>query len=242
MAISQKGVKNGVPSLCLSEDGDGWVDSERIKAVGPDRAASEWLLRCGALVRYQGYDKWQQDYNGLPTGPLGKYKIQAIDATESCIMHRGFDYLDGLKHVEEIKLSKCIYIQDECLQRISETESLQKSLLRLMIISCGNVTDKGIIALHKLTVDIPSGSCLGTNSHWPPHSLPPQRKTNPHNPSIYNTLRSLFILTTFLSFHLSVSGVARKGQSPYSAKLLKQHHLVCLFYRSINTDKLVPNR
>ncbi|XP_014425515.2 ATP synthase subunit s, mitochondrial isoform X2 [Pelodiscus sinensis] len=127
------------------------VDYERIKAVGPDRAASEWLLRCGALVRFQGFDKWQQDYNGLPTGPLGKYKIQAIDATESCIMYTGFDYLDGLEHVAEIKLNKCIYIQDECLQRISEIESLQKSLLRLMIMSCGNVTDKGVIALHKLT-------------------------------------------------------------------------------------------
>lgn len=69
------------------------VDRERIEAVGPDRAASEWLLRCGALVRYRGHDNWQQDYNGLPTGPLGKYKIQAIDATESCIMHKGFDYL-----------------------------------------------------------------------------------------------------------------------------------------------------
>ncbi|XP_033917258.1 ATP synthase subunit s, mitochondrial [Melopsittacus undulatus] len=126
------------------------VDYERIQAVGPDRAASEWLLRCGALVRYQGYQKWQQDYSGLPTGPLGKYKIEAIDATESCIMYRGFDYLDGLKHVTEIKLQKCIYIQDECLQRISETKNLQKSLLQLKIISCGNVTDKGIIALHKL--------------------------------------------------------------------------------------------
>uniref|UniRef100_A0A8C9EV29 Distal membrane arm assembly complex 2 like n=1 Tax=Pavo cristatus TaxID=9049 RepID=A0A8C9EV29_PAVCR len=127
------------------------VDYERIQAVGPDRAASEWLLRCGALVRYQGYEKWQQDYSGLPTGPLGKYKIEAINATESCIMYRGFDYLDGLEHVAEIKLQKCIYIQDECLQRLSETKNLQKSLLQLKIISCGNVTDKGIIALHKLT-------------------------------------------------------------------------------------------
>uniref|UniRef100_A0A8D0GD06 Distal membrane arm assembly component 2 like n=1 Tax=Sphenodon punctatus TaxID=8508 RepID=A0A8D0GD06_SPHPU len=126
------------------------VDYERIQAVGPDRAASEWLLRCGALVRYHGYDKWQRDYNGLPTGTLGKYKIQAIDATESCIMHQGFDYLDGLEHVEEIKLCKCIYILDACLQRISETATLQKSLLQLQIISCGNVTDQGILALHKL--------------------------------------------------------------------------------------------
>lgn len=69
------------------------VDYERIKAVGPDRAAAEWLLRCGAKVRFRGFDRWQHDYNGLPTGPLGRYQIQAIDATESCIMYRGFDYL-----------------------------------------------------------------------------------------------------------------------------------------------------
>ncbi|XP_039910357.1 ATP synthase subunit s, mitochondrial [Hirundo rustica] len=127
------------------------VDHERIRAVGPDRAASEWLLRCGALVRYQGSPKWQQDYNGLPTGPLGKYRIEAINATESCIMYRGFDYLDGLEHVTDIKLEKCMYIQDECLQRLSQTSNLQRSLQQLKIISCGNVTDKGILALHKLT-------------------------------------------------------------------------------------------
>lgn len=69
------------------------VDHERIKDVGPDRAASEWLLRCGAMVRYHGQERWQKDYNNLPTGPLDKYKIQAIDATDSCIMSIGFDHL-----------------------------------------------------------------------------------------------------------------------------------------------------
>jgi len=69
------------------------VDYERIKDVGPDRAASEWLLRCGATVRYHGQERWQKDYNHLPTGPLDKYKIQAIDATDSCIMRIGFDHL-----------------------------------------------------------------------------------------------------------------------------------------------------
>lgn len=126
------------------------VDYERIKAVGPDRAAAEWLLRCGAKVRFQGFDRWQHDYNGLPTGPLGRYKIQAIDATESCIMYRGFDHLDGLEHLEEVRLNKCIYIEDTCLERLSKTEKLQDSLRRLEIVSCGNVTDKGLIALHHL--------------------------------------------------------------------------------------------
>uniref|UniRef100_A0A3Q0RLN3 Distal membrane arm assembly component 2 like n=1 Tax=Amphilophus citrinellus TaxID=61819 RepID=A0A3Q0RLN3_AMPCI len=126
------------------------VDYERIKAVGPDRAAAEWLLRCGAKVRFQGFDRWHHDYNALPTGSLGRYKIQAIDATESCIMYKGFDYLDGLKHVEEIKFSKCIYIEDTCLERLSSIENLQESMYMMEVVSCGNVTDKGIIALHKL--------------------------------------------------------------------------------------------
>ncbi|XP_032963050.1 ATP synthase subunit s, mitochondrial isoform X4 [Rhinolophus ferrumequinum] len=69
------------------------VDYERIRDVGPDRAASEWLLRCGAMVRYHGQERWQNNYNNLPTGPLNKYKIQAIDATDSCIMGIGFDHM-----------------------------------------------------------------------------------------------------------------------------------------------------
>ncbi|KAI4804094.1 hypothetical protein KUCAC02_025736, partial [Chaenocephalus aceratus] len=126
------------------------VDYERIQTVGPDRAAAEWLLRCGAKVRFQGLDRWQHDYNALPTGPLGRFKIQGIDATESCIMYRGFDHLDGLQHLEEIKLNRCIYIEDTCLERLSTIENLQQSLLRMEVVSCGNVTDKGLIALHKL--------------------------------------------------------------------------------------------
>ncbi|XP_010894584.2 ATP synthase subunit s, mitochondrial [Esox lucius] len=126
------------------------VDYERIKEVGHDRAAAEWLTRCGAKVRFQGFDRWQHDYNALPTGPLGRFKIQGIDATDSCIMYKGFDHLDGLQHLEEIKFNKSMYIEDACLERISSIENLQSSLVKMEVVSCGNVTDKGIIALHKL--------------------------------------------------------------------------------------------
>ncbi|XP_008311297.1 ATP synthase subunit s, mitochondrial [Cynoglossus semilaevis] len=126
------------------------VDYDRIKTVGPDRAAAEWLLRCGAKVRFQGLDRWHQDYNALPTGPLDRHKIVAIDATDSCIMYRGFDHLDGLKYLDEIQFKKCIYLEDTCLEKLSSLQNLQESLHLLEVVSCGNVTDKGIIALHKL--------------------------------------------------------------------------------------------
>ncbi|XP_037382492.1 ATP synthase subunit s, mitochondrial-like [Talpa occidentalis] len=127
------------------------VDYECIKDVGPDRAASERLLCCEAMVRYHGPQRWQKDYNSLPTGPLDKYKIQAIDATDSCIMRIGFDYLEGLQHVEKIKLCKCHYIEDDCLEGLSQFENLQNSMLEMEIISCGNITSKGIIALYHLS-------------------------------------------------------------------------------------------
>ena len=57
---------------------------------------------------------------------------------------------DGLKHLEEIKFNKCIYIEDTCLERLSTIENLQESLYMMEVVSCGNVSDKGIIALHKL--------------------------------------------------------------------------------------------
>ncbi|KAG8517745.1 ATP synthase subunit s, mitochondrial, partial [Galemys pyrenaicus] len=147
-----------LPWSCGSRYFWGWlnavfnkVDYERIREAGPDRAASEWLLRCGAMVRYHGQHRWQMDYNNLPTGPLDKYKIQAIDATDSCIMSIGFDYLEGLQHVEKIRLCKCHYIEDDCLERLSKFENLQKSVLEMEVISCGNITEKGIIALYNLS-------------------------------------------------------------------------------------------
>ncbi|XP_077797106.1 ATP synthase subunit s, mitochondrial isoform X1 [Macaca mulatta] len=157
--VSQQlcGIKK-LPWSCDSRYFWGWlnavfnkVDYDRIRDVGPDRAASEWLLRCGAMVRYHGQERWQTDYNHLPTGPLDKYKIQAIDATNSCIMSIGFDHMVGLQHVEKIRLCKCHYIEDDCLLRLGQLENLQKSILEMEIISCGNITDKGIIALRHLS-------------------------------------------------------------------------------------------
>lgn len=57
---------------------------------------------------------------------------------------------EGLKHLEEIKFNKCIYIEDTCLERLSSIESLQETLYMMELVSCGNVTDKGVIALHRL--------------------------------------------------------------------------------------------
>merc|ERR1719309_1295875 len=75
-------------SVCF----EGWfigafnkVDQARIKEVGVDRAAAEWLLRCGAGVRWTGSKKFLHDYNTLLTTNM-RLQIAEIDATEAAIM------------------------------------------------------------------------------------------------------------------------------------------------------------
>lgn len=67
-------------------------DKGRVDEVGPDIACAEWLLRCGAQVRWKESDKWHKDYNTLPRDPL-RNKIEEIDATDSAVMNIGFLHL-----------------------------------------------------------------------------------------------------------------------------------------------------
>jgi H+-transporting ATP synthase F0 complex subunit s len=121
------------------------VDETRVKAVGPDLAAAEWLIRCGAGVKWSNTSGFTKEYNALPKHT--SEKIIAIDATDSCVMSVGFPYLRGLKAVKEVKLNKCYYLDDDSLNYL---KNLKSSLERLEIVSCGNITPTGLEAVKSL--------------------------------------------------------------------------------------------
>ncbi|XP_058793623.1 ATP synthase subunit s, mitochondrial [Phymastichus coffea] len=122
------------------------IDDSRVKQVGPDRACAEWLLRNGASVRWKGYKNYLEDYNLLPKESEKLY-LQAVDATDSAIHHDGFPHFFGCKYVEEVKLVRCNYIENDALSLLS---IVKDSLQNLEVIECKNITDEGLLHLKKL--------------------------------------------------------------------------------------------
>ena len=122
------------------------VDTDRIQAVGPDRAAAEWLLRCGAAVKWKDHSSYLKDYNSIHSSPGTKF-IQEIDATDSSISSIGFPHLKGLKYLDKMVIRKDPYLDDKALLML---EQVAESLKHLEIISCGNITDLGIKSLVNL--------------------------------------------------------------------------------------------
>uniref|UniRef100_A0A6M2CMF7 Putative atp synthase h+ transporting mitochondrial fo complex subunit s factor b n=1 Tax=Rhipicephalus microplus TaxID=6941 RepID=A0A6M2CMF7_RHIMP len=122
-------------------------DPDRIKEIGPDRAAAEWLIRCGAAVKWCGAVKFHTDYNTLPSTSSGAYRIEEIDATDSSIMAAGFPYLKDLTQLRSINMTRCNYLGDKALQML---QLRKDSLEEVRVISCGNVSDAGVKSLSEL--------------------------------------------------------------------------------------------
>lgn len=69
------------------------MDDDRIKQVGPDKACAEWLVKCGAGVRFHGQQRVISDYNLLGPSSSKTSKLADVIADEATIMSIGFTHL-----------------------------------------------------------------------------------------------------------------------------------------------------
>lgn len=67
-----------------------------MEEVGPNRACAEWLLKCGAQVKFKNWGDYLSDYNKLPPGAKESYLVEEIKAENTCIMASGMEYLSNL--------------------------------------------------------------------------------------------------------------------------------------------------
>lgn len=105
-------------------------DRKRVQEIGPDRACAEWLLRCGGSVRFKNWGSFVSNYNTIPIGPIGQFKIEEIRAINACITSEGFAYVDGLTDLKKIHLEKCDQVGDSMFW------SLYIHILFLLIFFC----------------------------------------------------------------------------------------------------------
>ncbi|CAK9300452.1 unnamed protein product [Gordionus sp. m RMFG-2023] len=120
-------------------------DKKRVKEVGPDQAAAEWLLRCGASLKFKNQSAWDSDYNSIVSEnskDVGR-RIEAIDTNESCVNEMGFGYLDGLQSLNSISLRYSPYVTDACLTKISKYSA--NTLETLIIDNCYEISEWGLL-------------------------------------------------------------------------------------------------
>ena len=60
--------------------------------MGANLACAEWLLKCGAHVKFKNWGTYLEDYNKLPPGGPNSFLIEEIRADNTCIMAKGFEY------------------------------------------------------------------------------------------------------------------------------------------------------
>uniref|UniRef100_A0AC34QMU2 Protein arginine N-methyltransferase 1 n=1 Tax=Panagrolaimus sp. JU765 TaxID=591449 RepID=A0AC34QMU2_9BILA len=138
-------------------DGFNMVDNSRVKDVGPDRAAAEWVVKCGGKVRFDKIGKTFDDFNMLitatadidPNVPAEQVHLVEIDATDSSISGFGCMHFEGLKHILDVKFIRCRQLQDFGFEYMANHVGNQ--LVCLTVESCPRITEYGLAHLERFS-------------------------------------------------------------------------------------------
>lgn len=125
------------------------VDTDRLRANGPDRTCAEWILRNGGAV--SGCDSPGQlitNYNCL--NAVGRdFRLHSIVARDIGLIAMGFDHLQGCERVQRIVLDGCTHLENEALAQLRHVSG---SLRELELCECRYFRDDGLMRLADLRV------------------------------------------------------------------------------------------
>ncbi|VDL70066.1 unnamed protein product [Nippostrongylus brasiliensis] len=161
--------KHNIPGLRWLLEGFNYYDMQRVKEVGPDRAAAEWIVRCGGAVniacRYCsifvfGFDNIADtfnDYNALikrtaeldPRVPADRVKVTHIHAVDASVTGYGCRHFNGLEGIKEVRFIRCDTLHDFGLEYMAK--AVGNRLEYLEIEECRRITEFGLVHLETCT-------------------------------------------------------------------------------------------
>ncbi|GAB1603914.1 distal membrane-arm assembly complex protein 2-like [Argonauta hians] len=123
---------------------------ERHRILGPDLASAHFLLARGASIKFVDNDMWHRAIQKkvlLPRKRIDGLYLEGIDASNTRLLYEGFDNLVNLSRLRYLSLKNCQLIDDWCLDRL---HIFRDSLEFLDLSGCHNISERGIVCLHKL--------------------------------------------------------------------------------------------
>lgn len=121
-------------------------DPDRIKQVGPDKAAAEWIVRCGGAVKWRSprstNTQFDNNYDHIAFIQAGSV-LEEVDATNSTIAALGFVHFKDLKHLKRLIIANNPYLRDDAFQQL---HYLKDCLQHLELKGCVNISDNGVKA------------------------------------------------------------------------------------------------
>ncbi|VEN41651.1 unnamed protein product [Callosobruchus maculatus] len=125
---------------------------ERNQVLGNELAAAHFIVARGGAVKFHGVDHWvkanERGKYDLPKLYEEGWNLEGIDCSDMSIYYEGLVNFYDLQNVEWLSLNGCEYMDDWCLDRI--TNIFSHSLIYLDIRNCPNISARGVGCLYKL--------------------------------------------------------------------------------------------
>ncbi|KAG5451405.1 Distal membrane-arm assembly complex protein 2 [Clonorchis sinensis] len=126
------------------------VSNDAIQHLGLDLAVAHMICNIGGRVKFVGSDKWFFRYANLrpelPSQYAGDLRLSAIDLSGSNVVFEGFELLSQLRDLRQLRLRRCIHVDDFCMSRVGRIANLEL----LDVSECPRVTSKGLATLAQL--------------------------------------------------------------------------------------------
>nr|CDJ86903.1 ATP synthase subunit s, mitochondrial-like [Haemonchus contortus] len=121
--------KHNIPGLRWLLEGFNYYDISRVKEVGPDRAAAEWIVRCGGAVKI----------------PADNVKVTNIYAVDASVTGYGCRHFEGLLGIKEVHFIRCDNLHDFGLEYMAKAVGTHLEILE--IDGCRRITEFGLAHL-----------------------------------------------------------------------------------------------